>query len=83
MGQPIRAILGNIGQLDAPLAAIAQGLADFWLSMTNDNTNFIDICFVDGFDNADKDGLIGDRDELFCTSIRQWIQACAFTTAQD
>ena len=83
MGQPIRAILRNIGQLYAPLAAIAQGLADFWFSMTNDDTNFVNICFMDSFDYTDEDGFIGDRDELLGTSIRQWIQACAFTTAQD
>jgi hypothetical protein len=83
VGEPERRFLLDIGHLDAPAAAVSDGLADLLMGITHHDADVLDAGGRQGLDPVKKNGLVCDRDELLRGGVRDGAKPGSASSGED
>ena len=75
--------MGDVGDVDAPAAAVAHRLFHGGAGIADDDAEILDARFRDGFDAVLDDRLIGHGDQLLGHGVGDGAEARAGATGKD
>jgi hypothetical protein len=81
--QASRRVLLDVGDLDPPPRAVADGGTNLRLRVADDNADFTNAGVGDRFDPVEQHGLVGDRHELFGAGVGQRPEPRALPAAEN
>ena len=83
VGQAQRRLLGDVGDLDAPAGAVADGLLDLGGGIADDDADVGDAGVAQRFDAVEEHGFVGHGNQLFGAGVGDGPQAAAGAAAKD
>ena len=83
MSEAERRRLAQVGHPQAEAGAVADRGFDFGVRVADDDADLVDAGLVHRLEAVEKDGLVGDRDELLGGGVGDRSQSGAGTAAED